>query len=334
MVDMKTVNVLVTSPLEGEPLDRIAGLGNEIKVEGVSPLIVAEKKGDLSAKERLDFLLAKAEVVYGWIHHLPRNIISRAPALKWLQVMSAGIDRLAEEILQSQVMVTNVSGIHRTPISEFAIHFMLCFAKQAPLCWQMKKEKKWQRFQPAVLRSQTVGIIGLGNIGKEIARLAKAFGMRVVATRRSARKVGRARYVDVVYPADQLRRLLPESDFVVLALPLTRETKKMIGEAELRAMKPGAYLINIARGEIMDEEALIRALEEKWIAGAGLDVFAAEPLPPESKLWELPNVIFSPHVSGGMPHYVRQATEIFCENLKRYLAGKKFIHVVDKKRGY
>src|SRR4030065_2367823 len=119
-------------------------------------------------------------------------------------------------------------------------------------------------------------------MGKKIARLAKAFGMRLAATHRSARKVGRARYVDVVYPADQLRRLLPESDFVVLALPLTRETKTMFGEAELRAMKPGAYLINIARGEIMDEGALLRALEEKWIEGAGLDVFAPEPLPPET----------------------------------------------------
>jgi len=121
---------------------------------------------------------------------------------------------------------------------------------------------------------------------------------------------------------------------VVLTLPLTAETKGMIGEKELRAMKPEAFLINVARGAIVDEEALIRALEEKWIAGAGLDVFVAEPLPPESKFWTLPNVIFSPHVSGEMPDYDLRATEVFCENLRRYLAGKKFLHAVDKQKGY
>jgi phosphoglycerate dehydrogenase-like enzyme len=157
--------------------------------------------------------------------------------------------------------------------------------------------------------------------------------MRVLATRKSARQVGRARYVDILLPPTQLGRLLAESDFVVLALPLTSETSRLIGEDELRAMKSTAYLINIARGDVVNEEALVRALEEKWIAGAGLDVVATEPLPAASRLWELPNVILSPHVSGGMEDYAMRATELFSENLRRYLGGKKLVNVVDKKRG-
>jgi phosphoglycerate dehydrogenase-like enzyme len=185
-----------------------------------------------------------------------------------------------------------------------------------------------------VLRSKTVGIVGLGHIGREVARLAKAFGMRVVATRRSARQSQRARYVDRLFAPDQLLQLLSESDFVVLTLPLTKETHKIIGEAELRSMKPTAYLINVARGQVVDEEALARVLEEHRIAGAGLDVFTREPLPADSRLWKLPNVIISPHIAGYMENYSEQATAVFCENLRRYLGGKRLINVVGKERGY
>jgi phosphoglycerate dehydrogenase-like enzyme len=237
-------------------------------------------------------------------------------------------------MVESPVTLTNVSGIHAIPISEFVIGLMLMFVKQAPFCFQLKCEKKWERFTPEALNSKTVGIVGLGSIGREVARLAKAFGMRVMATRRSARQVGHARYVDIMLPPEQLNRLLAESDFVVLAVPFTPETSNLIGRKELRKMRPTACLINIARGGIVDEAALVRALEEHWIAGAGLDVFATEPLPADSRLWELPNVIFSPHIAGGLGDYAVRATEIFAENLKRYLAGKRLLNVVDKKRGY
>ena len=332
-MDDRLVNVVVASPLHQEALELIKAV-SRINLEQVSALIVAERKGDGAAGPQLDSILAQAEVLYGWIHHLPPRLVTRARNLKWLQVMSAGVDRLPKEILQSQVIVTNVSGIHATPISEFVLYLMLSAVKQAPACFQMKQEKRWQRLYPATLRSKTVGIVGLGNIGREIARLSKAFGLRVIGTRRSARKAGRARYVDSVLPREQLSQLLSESDFVVLALPLTPESHNLFGEKELRAMKPGAYLINISRGAIVDEEALIRALEEKWIAGAGLDVFATEPLSSESKIWELPNVIFSPHISGEMENYEVRATEVFCKNLRRYVEGRKFARVVDPKKGY
>ena len=250
-------------------------------------------------------------------------------------MISAGVNVvLNREIIESPVTLTNVSGIHATPIGEVVLQYMLMFVKRAPLHFQHKLERRWNRLTPTVLRSKTVGIVGLGSIGREVARLAKAFGMRVLATRRSAKQAGRTRYVDMLLPPEKLKELLAESDFVVLALPLTPETSQIIGEDELRAMKSTAYLINIARGDVVDEEALTRALEENRIAGAGLDVFATEPLPPDSKLWELPNVILSPHVAGGMEDYVPRATEVFLENLARYTSGRKLLKAVDKNRGY
>jgi phosphoglycerate dehydrogenase-like enzyme len=231
-------------------------------------------------------------------------------------------------------MITGVSGIHATPIGEFVLQFMLMFVKGAPRCFQMKLKHQWQRFPPTVLRGKTVGIVGLGHIGREVARLSKAFGMEVIATRRSAIKTGTARYVDRLLSASQLPSLLKESDFLVICTPHTTETHHLIGEREFGLMKSSAYIINIARGGIIDEAALIRALDEKRIAGAGLDVVEREPLPAESRLWDFDNVILSPHISGGHEDYMVRATELFCENLRRYLAGKRPINIIDRKKGY
>ena len=330
---MDSVNILVTASIGEECLERITATSPRVKLWAVSDLMRAERAGDTSATEQLDALLAEAEIIYGF--RLPENSLTRAPKLKWVQVMSAGVDRfLDSEFRRSPVILTSVSGIHATPIGEFVLEMMLMFVKQAPFCFELKQKKQWQRFTPSVLRGKTVGILGLGSIGREVARLSKAFGMRVIATRRSAKRTGRARNVDLLLPPEQIRQLLSDSDFVAITLPFTAETDKLIGEAELRAMKSTAYLINIGRGGIIDEEALVRALSENWIAGAGLDVFATEPLPVDNKLWELPNVIFSPHVSGGMEDYNIQATELFCKNLRRYLEGKKLFNVVNKKIGY
>ena len=330
---MGPVNVLINAPIGDELLLQITNVSPRIRLSNVYELARAEQSGDFARKDELDALLAEAEVIYGF--RLPNDVFTRAPKLKWVQVMSAGVDRFLDiEFQQSSVIMTNVSGIHAIPIGEIVLEQMLMFAKQAPLCFRLKQEKQWKRFMPTVLRSKTVGIVGLGNIGREVARLAKAFGMRVVATRRSIKRVARAKHVDILLPTEQLSRLLKESDFVVLSLPFTSETNRLIGEKELRTMKPTAYLINIARGNIVDEEALIRALDERWIAGAGLDVFATEPLPVDSRLWEFTNVIFSPHIAGGMEGYNIRATELFCDNLRRYLSGKNLFNVIDKKKGY
>ena len=190
-----------------------------------------------------------------------------------------------------------------------------------------------------------MGIVGYGSIGREVGRLGKAFGMRVLALRRSAGQAkegyasehtgDRAGAIpEQFYTPDQLHQMLSRCDYVVVALPLTHETKHLVGEAELRAMKASAYLVNIARGAIVDEQALVRALREGWIAGAGLDVFEREPLPDDSPLWAMDNVLISPHVAGFTPRYDERATALFVENLGRYLSGEPLLNLVDKTRGY
>jgi len=303
----RNVKVVLTTPLDERNIQKIAAVGKGISIDQVSGLIVAERKGNDSEKERLDLLLREAEVLYGYIHHFPKDLPKRVSRLRWIQSMTAGIDRLPDEIMKGPIRITNTSGIHGTSIGEVVLEMMLMFIKDAPACFQMKQNRQWKRYKQRLLRDQTAGIIGLGKIGREIARLCKAF---------------------------EMTELLSASDFVILALPLTNESRGMIGEKELRNMKPGAYLINVARGAVVDEGALIRALEERWIAGAGLDVFLEEPLPPESRFYDLPNVIFSPHISGDIPDYEWRATDIFCENLRRYLAGDPFLHEVDKEKGY
>lgn len=328
------IKVVVTSPLDEPTLQRVKAVSDRVRIDQVSPWVLAERKGDLAHKEQLDLLLGEAEVLFGWIHHFPKNLLARTPRLKWIQTMSAGIDLMPEEIRKSRIRIVNASGLHSTPMGEMVLEVMLMFAKDAPACFQMKQTRTWKRFRPALLRGQTVGILGLGVVGREIARLSKAFGMEVIGIRRSGQPEQPFPEVDRVYPREQLSEVLAKSDYVVLALPLTKETRGMIGEKELKAMKPSAYLINPARGAIIDEGALIRALEEKWIAGAGLDVFVKEPLPPESRFYDLPNVIFSPHISGDMPDYEGRATEVFRENLQRYIAGEPFLHEVDQEKEY
>jgi phosphoglycerate dehydrogenase-like enzyme len=338
---MKSIKVVVITPTfdrsvptaDQETLRQIRLVSHAVSVNDASALAIAEFRGDNSGKEKFDALLAGADVIYGLVP--PKDLLARAPNLKWMQMMSAGVDRLRNnEVWRSQVTITGVSGIHATPIGEFVLEFMLMFAKGAPQCFRMKQKREWRRFPPTVLRGKTVGIVGLGHIGQEVARLSKAFGMKVAATRRSTKKAGTARYVDRLMPAARLPSLLKESDFVVIATPHTPETHHLIGEKELGMMKSTAYIINIARGGIIDEAALVKALDEKRIAGAGLDVTEKEPLPAASRLWDFDNVILSPHVSGGMEDYMARATELFCANLRRYLAGKKLRNVIDKKKGY
>jgi D-2-hydroxyacid dehydrogenase (NADP+) len=338
---MKSINVVVVTPAfdrtfptaSQETLRQIGSVSPRINVSDASALAAAEFRGDISEKEKFDALLAEADVIYGLFP--PKDLLTRAPRLKWIQVTSAGVDRFREtDIWRSRIPITNASGIHATPIGESILHFMLMFVKGAPRGFQMKQKREWQRYRSTVLCGKTLGIIGLGHIGREAARLAKAFGMKVIATRRSAGKAGTARYVDRLLPAGELPTLLKESDFAAICVPFTAETKHLIGEKEFKIMKPTAYIINIARGGIIDEAALVKALDEKRIAGAGLDVTEREPLPAESRLWDFPNVILSPHVSGGQEDYMARATELFCDNLRRYLAGKKLRNIIDRKKGY
>ncbi len=338
---MGSLNVLVATPsmaaslppADEEVLRRIRAVSPRIRVKNCSTLVMAELSGDASQKADLDALLAETEVVFGLMP--PHNIITRAPNLKWFQATSAGVDRLLDtEIWRSRVTITGVSGIHAIPIGDFVLGLMLMFAKGMPQSFRMKQERRWQRYVPRTLHGKTVGIVGLGHIGREVARLAKAFGMRVIATRRSVKGAGGTKNVDLLLPPHRLSEVLADSDYVALCVPLTRETRHIIGEGELKTMKPTSYVINIGRGSLIDEEALMLALDEKRIAGAGLDVTVREPLPAESRLWDLENVILTPHIAGGREDYMLQAADLFCDNLRRYLAGRKLRNVISRKRGY
>lgn len=312
---------------------------------------------DPAVRREIDAALADADVVYAG-NRLPPGLYERAPKLRWVQVMSAGVDRLlARGLVTDRVVVTNSSGVHPTPIGEWVLGAMLAFAKELPTLVRAQQRHEWQRFVPSELRGATCGVVGMGAIGVEVTRLAAAFGMRVLATRRSATAETAMTFVrgelvepraaalrqaqgernrgDVtVLPATELPRLLRESDYAVLCVPLTAETTGLIGAAELALMRPAAVLVNIARGEVIDEAALIAALREGRIRGAALDVFAREPLPAESPLWDMENVLVSPHVSGGTEHYNERAAAIFIDNLQRFVAGQPLRNRIDPARGY
>jgi len=328
---MKKINLTVTYDIGKELLQKIADCSPYIKITDASKLVAAEQNGDKIAGKKLDAVLADTEIICGFMP-VP-NVVKRAARLKWHHTLLAGVDitRYAE-LFKSPVIVTN-THIHGTQISELVLEMMLMLAKHAPAYFEQKKRKKWERIVPTLLNGKTMGVVGLGTIGKACAMLGKAFGMTVIATNDPAKKY---KYADLVMKTNELPKLLKQSDYVVLAVPLIPETTDMIGAKQLAMMKKTAYLINIARGQVVDEDALVEALQKKTIAGAGLDVFRTDPgpLPPNSKLWDLTNVVMSPHIAGSIENYNEIAIDAFCENLKLYLNGKKMNNVVNKKKGY
>ena len=259
--------------------------------------------------------------------------------LKWIHFGVAGLENnLFSELLKSKTIITNDSGIHAGPVSEFVIAAILYFSKRFKDSQEFMQTTIWKQWEVAKqmiqLKGKTLGIIGFGSLGKAIAKKAKAFDMKVIATRRLQKKVEHKKTVDELIPVSNLSHLLKNSDFVVIACPLTPVTKNMIGKRELSEMKSTAFIINIARGEIINEAALIKALQNKTLAGAALDVFEKEPLPKESPLFALDNVFLSPHISGNFPEYQHDVMVQFADNLNRYLAGKDLKNRVCKKRLY
>ncbi|MGH8006092.1 MAG: D-2-hydroxyacid dehydrogenase [Candidatus Binatia bacterium] len=263
-----------------------------------------------------------------------------ARRLRWLHLPSAGATHvLFPALVESAVVVTNSRGLHAIPIAEHVLGMMITLARKLHEAHRFQLAGKWARREMfdryptfSELHGQTAGIIGLGSIGQAVAERVKALGMRVVATKRTPGAP--PPYVDELLGPEGLPRLLQTADFVVIAAPLTPETQGLIGEKELRQMKPTAYIFNVGRGAIIQEGVLIRALKEGWIAGAGLDVTEVEPLPAESELFHLPNVFLTPHYSGLRSRYWERALEIFTPNLRRFLHGEPLENVVDKHGGY
>ncbi len=283
-------------------------------------------------------LIAEAEVFYAT--DMPLERFQAAANLKWIHVPYVGVNRLMsfKEVVESNVIVTNGRGIIAASVADHVMAFILNFARMLPQQWAAQQRQEWGFSQIRnsglvdELNGQTVGIIGYGEIGREVGKRAKAFGMRVIATRNKADSA--APWLDQTLTTAQLPELLAQSDFVVVTAPLTPATRGMLGAEQFALMKPTAYLINIARGPLLKEAELIEALQAGTIAGAGLDVFEREPLSAESPLWHKPNVLVTPHTAGLFKRLVPRCVEFFCANLTSYLQGEPLKNLVDKKAGY
>ncbi|MHB1314203.1 MAG: D-2-hydroxyacid dehydrogenase [Christensenellales bacterium] len=274
----------------------------------------------------------EAEIIFGWPR---RKFLCEAKKLRWLHLASAGAETYADRSLfaHQDVIVTNSSGVFGKPIAEHVIAMILAFNKNLYHHFKNRDTKTWDRvMNRRDFFNSTVGVLGLGDLGAEVAIRAKALGARVLAVKRTPSVM--PAYVDALYGGDGIDEVLALSDYVVIALPNTPKTKGLIGAEKLKKMKPDSFLVNVARGDIVDQEALVTALNEHWIAGTGLDVTTPEPLPPESPLWDMDNVIITPHSSGFSPTNIDRRMDMFLDNLKRYLAGEPLTNLVDMEEGY
>lgn len=264
---------------------------------------------------------------------IPDELVQRMTNLKWLHVSRGGVNvYLTPTVKARPIQVTGSKGIHGAFFAEFALASILMLAKKMPESIEAQRHKRWHRLVPIEIEGKTIGIVGLGTVGSELARKAKALGMKVTATRRTA--ATKPDYVDELGTPEFLPRLLEQSDFVVLLLASVPSTFNIIGEKELRLMKPSAYLINLTGGRTVEEKLLVRALKEKWFAGAVLDAFDRQPLPEDSELWSLPNVIITPRIAGITSEKWPPLLPIFRDNLRRFLADAPLCNVVNKELGY
>ncbi|OEF98803.1 hydroxyacid dehydrogenase [Vulcanibacillus modesticaldus] len=279
--------------------------------------------------------LSSADVLITYGEDLTEEIMKNCIHLKWIHVLSAGLNKIPFKVLKEKgIVLTNARGIHHIPMSEYTMGVILQLARKTIDIYKNQLAKKWDRtIRVSEINGKTLGIIGLGSIGKGIAEKAKAFDMKVIGMNTDGKYVPN---VDQVFKHEQLHDLLAESDYVVVIVPLTEKTYHLIGEQEFKAMKNTAYFINISRGDVIDELAIINALENGEIAGAVLDVFSEEPLPTDHPLWSLENCFITPHLSGRSPKYMERALEIFINNLNKYIEDNysTMENLIDLDKGY
>lgn len=277
--------------------------------------------------------LADAEIVAGIPHALPDSF-ANAKKLKWIQTFSAGVDKvLTPEIKNSDILLSNIAGAQDTPIAEHILVFLLVSTKKFHIGFLHQQQKKWERDVGATeLRGKVVLIVGLGNIGTEAARLLSCVGARIQAVDRAGAE--QPDFVETLYGPDQWEQALPNADFVVSCVPHTDKTHHLFDKAKFGIMKNTAVFVNISRGEVVHEQELIEALKAGTIAGAALDVMEQEPLPKDSPLWDMENVVLTPHRAGHSEKYIDRAIDIFCENLQAYIKGQPLPNLVDKQKGY
>lgn len=318
------------------------------QLRAVYPSVAVEYRPPETNEPIPDALWRDVDILYtSFATALPTP--EQAPRLRWVQLYSAGVDTIADRpLFRSPTLFTTASGVHGVNMAEYVFAMILAFTHRLPAILEWQRAARWPQkaerasiFTAEEARGKTIGIVGYGSVGREIARLAAAFGMRVLAMHRSDDHRAHGYQFGGVgdpggtlperfYTPDALHSMLADCDIVVSAIPLNRHTRALFDAAAFQAMKPTAFFVNVARGDVCDEAALARALEEKRIAGAALDVFQVEPLPAENPLWKLPNVFISPHVSGLTPHYDERAAAIFQANLGRFLAGEPLHNLVDK----
>lgn len=329
------INVLVAMDFSDEIMEQLRGISPRLHIERHFPKVP-------------DSAYAEAEVMYTG-SHFPEP--EQAPRLRWIQSHAAGSNHfLDRSIVQAEdVEITTASGIHATPMAEYCLAMMLAFAYRLPAHRRAQDRAEWDHDSPPALplRGQTVGIVGYGSIGRELGRITDQLGMVVVATKRDLRQTSSdEKYVELglgdedasipmrLYPPQAIASMVEVCDFVVLTTPLTDETYHLVDEAVFEAMKPSAILINVGRGAVVDEAALISALAAQKIAGAALDVTEKEPLPASSPLWQMDNVIITPHVSGKNQRYHERAAALFAENLERYVSNRPLLNKLNREHGY
>jgi phosphoglycerate dehydrogenase-like enzyme len=338
--------LVFTTPLEPELVRRVADVDSSLEVVYPDELLAAPRYASdhafpelttPGARERWDGLLDEAEILFDFGPLELAPTLAHRPRLRWIQGTSAGVGRLVERVglLDSDVVVTTSSGVHARPLAEFAILAMLMQGKQTLRLLRDQQAHRWERHAEEEIRGKVVCVVGLGKIGLEVARLARAFDARVVGVVRDLRgRTAADLGVDDLRTTEQLDELLPSADVVVLATPHTALTQRLLDARRLALLKGTALVVNIARGDVVDEEALVDALRENRIGGAALDVFTHEPLPEASPLWDMPNVFVSPHSASTVWNENERITDLFCDNLERYLAGRSLRNVLDKELLY
>ncbi len=339
------VNVLIASPLEAEHADRIASADPRVSLLYEPAMLPVPRYPcdhtgvardlDAAALARWGALRAAADVSFDFDWQAPDRIVANCPRLRWIQGTSAGIGGLLGRtgLIKSPIVFTTAAGVHGVPLAEFALLGLLHFAKGVPGLASQQAERRWERHATTLLRGSRVLLVGLRGVGREIARVLAAVGVQVVG----AGLPGRRYDVDGIseYVADtQIGDVLGSVDALVLACPLTERTRHLISRRELALLRPGAVVVNVSRGAVIEEGALIDALAAGRLGGACLDVFETEPLPPGSPLWAMPNLIISPHSASTVADENRLLTDLFIDNIGRWLAGEPLRNVFDKDAGY
>lgn len=313
-----------------------------------SPRLCIEQNLCDSEQDVARALSPGSEILY--TRHFPSRL-KKGSRLKWIQFQSAGIDYyLNHPVYQSSVIITTTSGAHAGPAAEFVLGLMIALVRNIPQLVQDQQRHCWNSsHSPEIeLRGKTIGILGYGSIGRQVARLADALGMRILAVKRDPQERRDPGYLwlfpgdpegtlpERIYPRSELKAMLKDVDFLVITAPHTRDTESVIGEIELQAMRPTSYLINVGRGPLVNMSALACALRERWIRGACVDVFEPEPLATSSEFWDAPNLLITPHVLASRDNlqYDKRCNEIFAENLRRFVAGEPLWNQVRKDLGY